>query len=177
MPIERMPAPEPSAAEKEATMEQFRSERATLLAKVFNRKTIESAALLMPGTDVAGLVAFAARGETLAGKTLDGRERVNYAVTAGFLGLSYMLQLSGAPKEALAARGVAASIGAMEFGPELIERTVSVAAKRFPAIASFVGKTGDFLQDKIGMVKDFQRSVTEDLAVTGPEPLSFDVDG
>lgn len=186
MPTERTPMPEPeelplslesSGAEKEAAMERSREERARLLTRIFSRKTMESAVLLTPGIDVAGLAAFAARGETLVGKKLDGRERINYAVAAGFLGLFYAFHLAGMEKEALAARGVAASIGAMEFGPEILGQMRSFAAERTPSLAPFVEKTAGFLADKIRILRDAQHSMLENAGLIGSDPITLDLDG
>ncbi|HUC01460.1 MAG TPA: hypothetical protein VMA75_00955 [Candidatus Paceibacterota bacterium] len=160
MPMETMPVPE-AQVEKEAVMERYKGERARLLSKIFNRRTVESVALLTPGADVAGLAAFAARGETLVGKKLNPQERLNYAAIAGFLTLSYILYFSGMETEALAARAAAWERSATEFGPELLDGTEALARKLIPSMAPFVEKTGSFLKDKAALAKEVGRSMLE----------------
>jgi len=169
-----MPAFE-TGTETETTMEDFRTERADLLKRVINRKTAEAALLLTPGVDVVALAAFAARGETLAGKELDGRERLNYAAIAGFLGMFYVLGLSGMQKEAMAARGVAATLATIEFGPDLFEKTAELAQERMPSAVSFLEKTGDFIKDKQSLIEDVRRSMIE-IATNDPGLISLNLD-
>ena len=173
MPREMMPALE-TGTETETTMEDFREERADLLNRIINRKTTEAALLLTPGIDVVALAAFAARGETLAGKELDGRERLNYAAIAGFLGLFYVLELSGMQKEAIAARGAAATLATMEFGPDLFEKTAELAREHMPSAAPFLKKTGDFIKDKRSLIEDVRRSMIE-IATNDPGLISLNL--
>jgi hypothetical protein len=173
---EPIPKAEMEAAEKEAVMDRFKGERAGILSKVFNRKVGEAALLLTPGVDVVALAAFAARGETLTGKELDGRERVATAAIAGFLGLFYALQLSGMQKEALAARGMAATLGAIEFGPQLIEKARSLAAERLPSIVPFLEKTAAFVSGKANLAKDIQQSMIN-FASDNPDLTALNLNG
>jgi hypothetical protein len=162
-------------AEKEAVMEIFREERAGMMQKIFNRKTTEVAALLAPGVDLVALASFAARGETLVGKRLDGRERITYAAIAGFLGLFYALQLSGMHKEALAARGLAAALGGMEFGPDLGKTAQALAEQRLPSIAPLLKKTGDYIGTKIANFKEMQHAMIE-FAAGNPNLITSEID-
>jgi len=160
--------------ETEVAMEGFREERAEMLQDITKRKIAETALLLTPGLDIAALATFAARGETFVGKKLDARERLNYAAIAGFLGLFYVLQLSGMEKEAIAARGIAATLGTMEFGPDLLEKASALARERMPSAASFMEKTGDFIKDKQSLIEDVRRSMIE-LATNDPGLISLNL--
>lgn len=174
--IEETPQKHEVNLEKEATMDEFRMKRSGILQKIMSRKGVEAALLLAPGLDVVALTTFAARGETLAGKELSGRSRMNYAAIAGFLGIFYTLQLSGMHKEALAARGVAATLSAMEFGPEVIEKANELAEERLPVLKEFVQRTGAFISDKFPLIENVRSSMI-DFANSNPDLIALNIDG
>jgi hypothetical protein len=134
--------------EVKAVIEQFREKRAGILSKIMSEraaKITETAVLMAPGTDIIALASAAARGETLTGKELDNKSRLNHAAMAGFLTLSYTLLAVGMNREALEAKGMAATFGAMEFGPDLVQKTIAAAKQHIPAMVNFIQNTGEYL--------------------------------
>jgi hypothetical protein len=158
----------------EEIMESSREKRAALFQKVFNRKTAEAALVLAPGMDVLALTAFAARGETLAGQQLDNMDRFNYLAIASFLTLSYVCMYSGMNREALDAKGMAMALGAMQFGPQFIQKIKKIAQEKAPEVASFIEKTGGYIKDKQALVEDIKISLTSRLS-SDPEFISLNL--
>jgi hypothetical protein len=132
--------------EIEVIIEEAREKRAGILNKIMSERAAKITEKIIHWTpiEVPALFVSAARGETLTGEKLDGKARLNYAAIAGFLTISYTLLAMGQHKEAIAAKGAAATFGAMEFGPELVKNTVAMAKEKMAEMAPFIEKTGEF---------------------------------
>lgn len=133
--------------EVQGIMNAEKEKRVGLLNRVMSEKAAKVTGKIIHFTplQVPALFTSAAMGESLTGEKLDGKTRFNYAMAGGFLTLSYALFFAGQHKEALAAKGAAATFGGMQFGPELIKNTIAVAKQKIPEMASFIEKTGVYI--------------------------------
>jgi hypothetical protein len=133
--------------EVQEVMNEAREKRAGILNRIMSEKAAKVTETIVHWTpiEVPALFASAAMGETLTGKKLDGKARFNYAATAGFLTLSYILFATGQHKEAIGAKGMAAIFATMQFGPEFIKGVAHMAREKIPSMAPFIERTGEFI--------------------------------